>query len=39
MNTTCDNCRKKVGEVGKLFKYGFLTLCKTCREKIKRNGG
>jgi len=34
MKKVCDGCKKPVKEVGKLFKCGFLTLCKNCRKKM-----
>ena len=33
MKKVCDRCGKVVKEVGKLFRVGFLTLCKNCRNK------
>jgi len=39
MKKTCDNCKKQVKEVGKLFKMGFLTLCKGCRDVIRKKRG
>lgn len=35
MKKICDICKKHVKEVGKLFKVGYLYLCKTCRRKFK----
>jgi len=33
MKKVCDRCGKAVKEVGKLFRVGFLTLCKSCRRR------
>jgi len=38
MKRFCDNCKQGVKQVGKLFKFGFLTLCKACRAKLRKNG-
>lgn len=35
MHTFCDNCKKSVKQVGKLFKTGYFWLCKECRKKAK----
>jgi hypothetical protein len=31
MKRSCDCCGKNSKEVGKLFRVGYLTLCKKCR--------
>ncbi len=31
MNHHCDGCGKQIKEVGKLFKIGYMMLCKQCR--------
>lgn len=38
MRKICDLCKKSVKEVGKLYKVGYLYLCKNCRKvyKLKR---
>lgn len=36
MRKICDGCKKPVKKVGKLFKVGYLMLCKSCRKEYKR---
>jgi len=36
MKKVCDSCGKAVKDAGKLFRVGFLTLCKKCRSKKNR---
>ena len=36
MKKFCDVCKKSVKEVGKLYRLGFLDVCKRCREILKR---
>lgn len=31
MNHHCDGCGKPIKSVGKLFKVGYMMLCKECR--------
>ncbi len=31
MNHDCDGCGEPIREVGKLFKIGYMMLCKECR--------
>jgi hypothetical protein len=35
MQKVCDNCKRPVKDVGKLFKVKFMMLCKSCRNKLK----
>lgn len=35
MNHNCDGCRKPIKKVGKLFKIGYVMLCKSCRTRHK----
>lgn len=36
MHTVCDHCSQPAKKVGKLFKVGYLYLCKNCRKKVKK---
>lgn len=35
MKKSCDCCGKSSKDAGKLFRAGYLTLCKECRTKKK----
>ncbi|MEM5836488.1 MAG: hypothetical protein QW451_01075 [Candidatus Aenigmatarchaeota archaeon] len=37
MKKVCDVCKKTVKEVGRLYRFRFLDVCKKCREKLKKN--